>query len=138
MPARPGKVTIYHDGRCPFCQWSQHRAERYDRDRRLEFRDYHLYGSETPFSPAEFNREMHVQTLDGGWHIGYFGWIEIMKVLPRWRRLARLLSLAPLRWIGPRIYRWIAANRYRIPQFLLCWLGAPAVCGPACDLPPAR
>lgn len=138
MPAGSGKVTIYHDGRCPFCQWSQQRIERYDRDRRLEVRDYHQHASDTPFSFADLNRAMHVQTPDGLWHIGYFGWIEILKVLPRWRRLARLLSIAPLRWIGPPMYRLIAANRYRIPRFLLRWLGAPPVCGPACDLPQAR
>lgn len=131
-------IRIYHDGRCPFCQWAQQVIERRDRDRRLEFRDYHEHGAETPFALSDLSRAMHVRTPDGTWHIGFFGWLQIVKALPRWRRLARVLELPPLRWIGPLVYRLIAGNRYRIPQLLLRWLGAPPVCSPACDLPPSR
>jgi predicted DCC family thiol-disulfide oxidoreductase YuxK len=81
---------------------------------------------------------MHVQTADGEWHIGFFGWIAILRALPRWRWLARLLSLPPLRWLGPAAYRLIAGNRYRIPAFLLRWLGAPPMCGPGCEIPQPR
>jgi predicted DCC family thiol-disulfide oxidoreductase YuxK len=138
MQAGGRKLRIYHDGRCPFCQWSQQTIERQDRDQRLEFRDYHVDHAETPFSLADLSHAMHVQTSDGRWHIGYFGWIEILRALPRRRWLARVMSLPPLRWLGPLVYRLVAANRYRIPRFLLRWLGAPPVCNAACDLAKSR
>jgi predicted DCC family thiol-disulfide oxidoreductase YuxK len=128
-------LRVYHDGTCPFCLWAQSKVERYDADHRVEFRDYHQHGSETPFPFADLDRAMHVQTPDGRWHIGFLGWLEILRVLPGWRSLARLMSVPPLRWIGPLLYRFVAGNRYRIPKFLLRFLGAPAPCGPACDLP---
>lgn len=108
--------------------------ERHDRDHRLEFRDYHERSTETPFALSDLSQAMHVQTPDERWHVGFFGWLEILKALPRWRRLGRVLALPPLRWLGPPVYRLVASNRYRIPQFLLRWLGAPPSCGKACDL----
>jgi len=138
MQLAAAKLRIYHDGRCPFCQWSQQSIERQDRDRRLEFRDYHVAHSETPFPLAELGRAMHVQTPDGRWHVGYFGWIEILRALPRRRWLARLLAAPPLRWIGPLVYRLIAANRYRLPRFLLRWLGARPPCDTACEVACSR
>src|SRR5690349_920424 len=131
MPVDGGTVTIYDDGRCPFCQWAEQTILRYDRDHRLEFRDYHLHAAETPFPFDEMHRAMHVRTPDGSWHVGFFGWIAILRVLPRWRWMAHVMSAPPLRWIGPLLYRVIAGNRYRIPGFLLRWLGAPPPCGPA-------
>ena len=81
---------------------------------------------------------MHVQTADGHWHVGFWGWIAILRVLPRLRWAAGILAAPPVRWVGPWFYRMIAGNRYRIPGFLLRWLGAPPVCGSECDLPQAR
>src|SRR5207237_479473 len=109
------RLIVYTDGSCPFCQWSRGRAERYDRKGFLEFRDYNIPATarETPFSDAELAKEMHVLTPDGSWYGGFFAWLEILKVLPRWRRLGRLLGKLPFRWLGPPLYRLIARNRYR-------------------------
>jgi predicted DCC family thiol-disulfide oxidoreductase YuxK len=132
-----GKVTVYDDGRCPFCQWTQQKVEAYDRERRLEFRDYNLpaHAAETPFSVEQLSQKMHVRTADGQWQSGFFGWLAILKVLPRWRWLARVLAVPPLRWVGPLVYRFVAGNRYRIPKFLLRWLGAPPPCDDSCAVP---
>jgi predicted DCC family thiol-disulfide oxidoreductase YuxK len=131
-------IRVYDDGRCAFCNWAQRLIERRDRDHRLEFRDYHLHAGETPFAFDELHRAMHVQTADGRWHAGFFAWLEIFKVLPRWRWLGRVLGLPPLRWMGPLMYRVIAANRYRIPNFILRWLGAPQPCGAECAVAEPR
>ena len=131
-------IRVYHDGRGPFCRWSQRLIEKRDRDRRVEFRDYHISSSETAFTLQELGEAMHVETPDGRWHVGFFGWIEILKALPRLRWLGRLLSIPPLRWLGPFAYRVIASNRYRIPGFVLRWLGAPPLCTTECDLPQVR
>ena len=44
---------------------------------------------------------------------------------PPWSVLGVLLSLAPLRWAAPPVYRLVAANRHRLPG------GTPA-----CRIPP--
>ncbi len=129
------RIRIYDDGRCSFCQWARSKVERFDVAHRLEFRDYHQHAAEAPFPFTDLDRAMHVQTPDGHWHVGFFGWLEILRVLPRWRWLARVMSVPPLRWIGPLLYRLVAGNRYRIPMFVLRWLGAPPVCDERCDLP---
>jgi len=133
------RLVVYTDGSCPFCQWSRQRVERFDRDCRVEFRDYNNPSAarETPFSDAELAAEMHVLTPDGRWSGGYFAWLEVLKVLPRWRWLGKLLSFAPFRWVGPPLYRVIARNRYRAPNLLLRWMGAPPPCPPegSCPVP---
>ena len=131
------KLTVYDDGNCPFCQWAQGWVERRDREHRLEFRDFNRpeVAVETPFSSAELTQRMHVRTAGGEWHIGFFGWIAVLSALPRWRWLAGCMRLAPLRWLGPHLYQFIADHRYRIPRFLLRWMGAPPPCDAACALP---
>jgi len=132
------KVTVYDDRNCPFCQWAQAWVERRDRGQRLEFRDFNRpeVAAEAPFAPAELGRRMHVRSPDGEWHIGYYGWIAVLSQLPGWRWLAGVMRVPPCRWAGPTVYQFIADHRYRIPQFLLRWLGAPPPCEAACALPP--
>ncbi len=132
-----GKLQVYDDGRCAFCQWAEAWILRSDFEGRLEFRDYNQAGvaAETPFSFEQLNRKMHVRSPDGQWRAGYFGWIAIFSVLPKLRWLARVLSIAPLRWIGPSIYQFVANHRYRVPRFVLRCMGAPVPCPPAgCDV----
>ncbi len=131
------KLTVYDDANCPFCQWAQAWVDRRDRAHRLEFRDFNRpeVAAETPFPPAELACRMHVRGAEGEWHVGYFGWIAVLAALPRWRRLAGVMRLPPLRWAGPTLYQFIADHRYRIPRWLLRWLGAPPPCDAACALP---
>ena len=133
----PAKVIVYDDGNCAFCQWSEAWLKRFDRDGRIEFRSYHepAVRAETPFSLEQLHEKMHVRTADGQWRSGYFGWMAIWAELPRFRWLSRILSASPLRWLGPALYIAVARNRYRIPQFVLRWLGAPPPCDSQCALP---
>lgn len=134
-----GKLRIYDDGRCAFCQWTQSVMERHDRDQRLEFRDFNLpeHAAETPVPFAQLSRRMHVQTPDAAWHSGFPAWLEILKVLPRLHWLGRLFSLPPCCWLGPFAYQFVADHRYRVPRFFLRWVGAPPPCDAACALPEA-
>jgi len=131
------KFTVFDDGNCPFCQWAQAWVERRDREHRLEFRDFNRpeVAAETPFAPAELGRRMYVRAPDGGWHIGFFGWIAVLSALPRWRVLASGMRLAPLRWLGPLVYQFVADRRYQFPRLLLRWMGAPPPCDATCVLP---
>jgi predicted DCC family thiol-disulfide oxidoreductase YuxK len=135
------RVIVYTDGSCPFCQWSRQQVERYDVDGRVEFRDYNqpAFSRETPFSDAELETEMHVLSPDRRWYGGFSAWLEVLKVLPRWRWLGRVLASVPFRWIGPSLYRLVARNRYRVPNLILRWMGAPPPCAAegSCSVPKA-
>ncbi len=127
-----GKLKIYTDGQCRFCLWMQEQALRYDRDQRLDWRDFNLpeVTAETPFPRDELVRRMHVLTPDGQWHAGYFGWVAILSALRRWRWVGSVARLWPFSWLGPKLYQFVANHRYRIPRFVLAWLGAPTPCPP--------
>lgn len=131
------KVRVYTDGKCQFCWWARGFVEPYDSERRIDFRDFNdpAIAAETPYSRPELLRQMHVLTPDGRWHCGYLGWLAILKELPTRRWLARILALPPLRWLGPGAYTLLAANRYRIPTWLLTITGAPRPCTEGCELP---
>jgi predicted DCC family thiol-disulfide oxidoreductase YuxK len=92
--------------------------ERHDHQHRLEFRDYNdpEVARQTPYDAAELAREMHVQAADGKWFAGYRAWMEVLLVLPKWRHVARIGSLPPMKWLGPAFYRLVAANRYRLQR----------------------
>ena len=107
------------DGSCPFCRAIQARIEPYDTGHRLSFIDYNdpAVAARSPFPRARLDAEMHVLAADGSWHVGYFGWVAVLSELPRLAWLGRLMDVAPIRWLGPGIYRWIAKHRYRIPGF---------------------
>ncbi len=125
-----GKLKVYYDGRCAFCQWAERVTLRFDADQRLQFRDCNEpeIAAETPFSRDQLSHRMYVLTPDGGWYAGYFGWVRIVESLPKWSWMAPLLRVWPLNWLGSRLYQLIANHRYRIPAFLLRWLGAPPPC----------
>ena len=131
------KLTVFDDGNCPFCQWAQAWVERRDREHRLEFFDFNRpeIAAQAPFAPSELGRRMHVRSPDGAWHVGYFGWIAVLSALPHWGWLAGGMRHAPLRWMGPSVYQWVADHRYQVPRFLLRWLGAPPPCPVNCALP---
>jgi predicted DCC family thiol-disulfide oxidoreductase YuxK len=135
------RLIAYTDGRCPFCQWSRQQVERYDGAGAVEFRDYNQPANAraTPYSDEELAAEMHVRAPDGNWYGGFAAWLQVLRALPRWRWLGRLLSWPPFRWVGPGTYRIIAKNRYRAPKFLLRWMGAPPPCSQqsGCAIPGA-
>jgi predicted DCC family thiol-disulfide oxidoreductase YuxK len=131
MAASEGKrLVVYTDGTCPFCRWSRQKVEQYDQDGRVEFRDYNdsAVARQTPYKDAELAKEMHVLTPDKQWYGGFHAWLQVLKALPRWRWLGKMLGYAPFRWIGPPLYKVIAQNRYRAPSVILRWIGAPPPC----------
>jgi predicted DCC family thiol-disulfide oxidoreductase YuxK len=125
-------IEVYTDGQCNLCRWMRARVEPLDRDRRIEWLDYNdpkILQRAAPRTRAEMANEMHTHTADGRWSKGYFGWIEVIRVLPRWKWLAPILSLWPITKLGEMFYRWLAARRYTL-------FGVPPPCDAsgACQL----
>lgn len=113
------KLEIYLDGSCAFCRAVQERVARRDRNRRLEFMDYNdpAVAARAPFPRERLDAEMHVRKPDGSWVAGFEGWAAVLLELPRYKWLGWLFGVFPLHGLGPRVYRWIARHRYRIPGF---------------------
>src|SRR6266852_2453856 len=121
------KIEVYTDGNCNLCRWMRARVEPLDRDRRVEWLDYNdpeILKRAAPHTREEMGEEMHARTADERWSKGYFAWIEVIRVLPRWKWLVPVLSIWPLTKLGPIFYRWIAARRYTL-------FGVPPPCDPS-------
>lgn len=113
----PERIEVYTDGQCPLCQWVRAKVEPYDTDQRIDWIDYHdTEGRQraSPFTIEELAAEMHARTDARGWTKGYRAWVEVLRVLPRWRWLAAILAAWPATFLGPVFYRWIASRRYTL------------------------
>src|SRR5207249_8568087 len=92
------KIEVYTDGGCNLCRWMRARVEPLDRDRRIEWLDYNdpeILKRAAPYTREEMAEEMHVRTADDRRSKGYFAWIEVIRVLPRWQLLVPILSILP-------------------------------------------
>src|ERR1051325_2637090 len=93
---RAARLEVYTDGQCPLCRWMRERVERRDRFSKIEWKDFRepAVQQSTPFTLHELDAEMHARRKeDGRWAAGYRAWVEVLRVLPRWRFLAPLLTV---------------------------------------------
>ena len=119
LPTRTPKAVVLFDGDCAFCQRSVRLLKSFDWFGRLAFqnaRDRELWpASAEPLSMPALLEEMHVVTPDrrrafaGFSAFRWMAW-RMLPTLP----LAPLLHLPGAAWIGNRVYRWIAKNRYKL------------------------
>jgi predicted DCC family thiol-disulfide oxidoreductase YuxK len=115
--SQASKIEVYTDGHCNLCRWMRARVGPLDRDQRIEWLDYNdpeILLRAAPRTREEMAFEMHTHNANGRWSKGYFAWIEVIRVLPRWKWLAPVLSRWPFTKIGSIFYRWLAARRYTL------------------------
>jgi predicted DCC family thiol-disulfide oxidoreductase YuxK len=135
--SRSGPVIVFWDGQCPFCAAVATRMLRFDTEHALRLVDYHDAGIAATawprFTAADLDREMHAYLPDGTWRIGYFAWAVVLKRLPKWRLLGRIMELPVFADAGPKAYRWFANRRLLVSKLL----GLPAPCPTdgSCRLP---
>lgn len=109
-------LEVWYDGQCPLCRASRDWCATRDPEGRLEFRDVRAVAeAELPVSRADAESSMWVRDADGALAAGFAGWRRILAELPRWRWLARVSGTAPLRWLGPPVYRFVARARRLLP-----------------------
>src|SRR3954464_4110884 len=104
-------IEIYMDGQCPLCRWMRGKVERRDRFNRIEWMDYRdpeVQGA-TGFTFKQLDEAMHARRMTSGrWSAGFQAWLEVMRVLPRWRLIAPVLSVWPFTALGRLFYKWLA------------------------------
>jgi len=127
--AHPGIATVLYDGQCPLCQKSIAILKRLDWRRRLSYHDArdvaHLPATPLALDPAVLLDEMHVLTPDRQHaYRGFRAFRWIAGRLPLLWALWPMLFLPGVPWLGNRVYRWVARNRYNLVP---CHDGACAV-----------
>ena len=115
------ELTLYYDGRCPFCATEMARLQSWNRAGRLAFVDIAADG----FDPlplgldmAALNRESHARRADGALLVG------IDSLLAAYTLVGRAWLVWPLRvrFLRPVLgfaYRGFARHRYTMSR----WLG---------------
>ncbi len=111
-------IEVFFDGECRLCRASRDWAERRDPDGRLAFRDLNdpVAAASLPVPHENLREEMWVRLPGGTLASGFSGWLAVLRVLPRWRLVAAIIALPPLRWVGPIIYRIVARHRQLLPR----------------------
>jgi len=113
---RSRTLEVWYDGQCPLCRASRDWCAARDPEGRLEFRDISTASeAELPVARATAEVSMWVRGADGTLSGGFAGWRRILAELPRWRWLARVAGVPPVRWVGPLAYRLIARARRLLP-----------------------
>lgn len=111
-------TTAIYDGYCVICQQSKRIVTALDWLHRIEFLDLHNWNTvESRYPQLNFEQamgQMHVVTPDGQLIGGFEGVRRLLRDLPLGFPLWLILKLPGMSWIGDKIYRLIARNRYRI------------------------
>lgn len=113
----PGKYVILYDGRCRFCTAGARRLESWMRRASVERADFQQPAILARFPGLSYEtcmERLHLVAPDGR----VFGSVEAIVQALATRgvlgRLAYLYYLPGLRWLLDRLYKLIAANRYRL------------------------
>lgn len=114
-----GKGVVLYDGSCPLCQRSVRVLKRLDWLHKLHFQDCrdaaNLPKSEVPLELSKMLEEMHLVTPDRKRaYAGFAAFRWMAWRMPATLGLAPLLYLPGVPWLGRKVYRWIAKNRYNL------------------------
>ncbi len=113
-------LTLYFDGRCPFCFAEMQRLRRWNKAGHLQFVDI----AQPDFDPTPLgvtmvalNRELHSKTADGRILVGIDSMLIAYTLVGRgW--LVFPLRVSLLRPLLANLYRLFARHRYRISRWL--------------------
>jgi predicted DCC family thiol-disulfide oxidoreductase YuxK len=108
-------LEVWVDGKCRVCQMSERWARSRDVSGCLTFIDINEpRDGDAPGSEQALNRSIHVRHGDGEVENGFTALCSIIETLPGWFRIARLLRMRSVHFLGTWIYRLFARHRHRI------------------------
>lgn len=127
-------LTVVYDGYCVICQQTRRIVRTLDWLHRVEFLNIHDWDEVSKRYPdLDFEQAMgqvHAMASDGQMYGGFFGMRRILRELPLGFPLWLILHVPGISWLGQKVYRFIARNRYRINKAL----GAPVCENGACRI----
>jgi len=112
-------VTAIYDGYCVICNQTRRMVQALDWLNRVEFLDLHDSEQvQARYPLLDYDTlmgQIHVVEGDGvTLHKGYFGTRRMLRELPLGFPLWLLTFIPGVNFIGKRVYRWVAYNRYKI------------------------
>lgn len=109
--------TVFYDGMCPICKRARRNLERFDWLGRLQYADIHDRARAQADLPsvtyADMLRQMYVKRPDGRFFGGYEAFRALAAVLPVSWLLVPFMWLPGAAFVGKRVYKFIARNRFR-------------------------
>lgn len=128
------QLTLYFDGKCPFCRAEMARLRGWDTAGRLAFTDISLPGFDPAIlgaSMADLNREMFSRRANGAILVGTASILAAYELVGRnW--LVWPLRVPVLRSVLSFLYRLFARHRYTMSR-LLGYRSAPACTDGVCQ-----
>jgi len=121
------EYLIFYDAQCQICRRSRIMLERLRPTAPIRFIDANNLRDLSQYpqmNGVDAIGQMHVLDPAGRLTGGYDALVALMPILPLFAWSHDILSLPPVRAIGRRVYRWLAANRYRLGGQLSCHGGA--------------
>lgn len=116
-------IVAIFDGRCVICNTSRYILRRLDWFKRIEFLDLHnrveVEARYPSISYEQAMGEIHVVDTNGAVSAGFKATRRMLREVPLGWPLWVVLRLPMIGdWLGPRLYRFIARNRYTINRLL--------------------
>lgn len=116
-------ITAIYDGNCVICNTTRHVVNALDWFNKVEFLDLHRrdeVAARYPFLEYEKSMgEIHVIDEKDVVFAGFNGTRRMLRALPLGLPLWAILHIPGVgNWLGPKIYRFIARNRYSINRLL--------------------
>lgn len=110
-----GPVLVF-DGDCAFCTSSVRRLERHVAQRPVivawQFADLERLG----LTPQQCTEALQWVDADGRHRQGAAAVAATLRYAGKgWAVLGAVLAAPGIRWVAERVYRWVAANRHRLP-----------------------
>ena len=114
-----GHAIVLYDGGCLFCQRSIRFLQRLDWLHKLRFQNCRetekLPPCQTPLDSGRMLKEMHIVTPNRQrFYAGFAAFRWMAWRLPLTWFIAPLLYLPGVLWLGNRVYRWVARNRFKL------------------------
>lgn len=118
-------LAVLYDGQCVICNSSRRIVSKLDWRRAVKWYDLHSpeeAGTHFRDIPREDAMgQVHVRDGSGATYAGFLGTRRMLKELPLTFPLWLLLQVPGMTWVGHKVYRWIARNRYTVNRIF----GAP-------------
>jgi predicted DCC family thiol-disulfide oxidoreductase YuxK len=118
--------TLFYDARCRLCLRSRRALERMRPRAELAFVDVNDDAAMAQFPMVDRRTSLgQMFILDSAGRLagGYDGFVLLLPVIPVLRQVQFLLGWNWVRFVGSKIYRWVARNRYRLGGKVSCESG---------------